>query len=1833
MKRLYIVLLLLIPFVASAQVTLLKNINNLSSVIGSNPKNLVQMGGFVYYNANDGVTGEELWRSDGTVAGTTRVRDIWPGDQGSTPNNFVVVNNQYIYFSANDGDHGYELWRTDGTPKGTIMLSDIQDGSLSGDPNYITNVNNTLVMFTATNGTNGYELWKSDVATRATTMIEDINSGAAGSAPQYITNVNGTVYFSASTAAFGRELWKSDGNTATQVADIISGTASSTPQFLTAFGTDKVLFSASGAQGIEPFVSSGTGASTFQLKDIRSGTSGSNPSGFTTLGTFSYFTANDGTQTELWRTDGSAVNTTMIDVNPTGSSDPDQFTVFGSFVYFNAIATVATGTELYRVSGTTASLAVDINTQTNGHSNPQNLEVFNGALYFNAFTNAAGQELYKFNGTTLSPVFDLLPGTSGSGPKNLCAVGTANLFFSADNGTGQELFKHNGTTATQVVDLVSGSSGSDPEDFIAYNSTQVIFEANDGTGADIWKTDGTTLGTVAFQASGKINPNPTGSANINTMTQVGNTVYFEAMGSDADVELYKYDGINVSKIDVDPSGSINILSMYALNSTTLLFTASATSTGLGFELYKVTNGSSTATLVKDINTGSPSSTPQGFIKYSAAPGFVYFRATTAAAGAELWRTDGTAANTTLVSDIETGTASSNPFYFAELNGSLYFQALKTATGSELYKLTGSTVTLVKDIYTGDSGMPQSLIVYNGDIYFVARSSGFNWELYKMEGATEKVGMLKEINPDPIAGASIDNLFVFNNKLYFTANDLEHGSEMWVTEGTNATTTLFKDMNVGSGSGGFKNPIVIGTKMYFVGTSDTGVDVWVTDGQQCATFGIPFSGSATAGANNLTQIGTKLVFSMNAQGTGREIFLLDPALVTFPTPASINTHPQSKSVALGASTSLTVAAAGTGLTYQWQKASVNINGATSATYNIASAVEADAGDYRVIVTGTCGQVTSNVATLTVTTVAPTSKPSALVISNQAPTSLTVSFTAASPAVSGYLVIRKKGSSPTETPVDGTTYTAGTPLGTATVVRSSAALTGPDAGLENASEYFYSVFSYNGSGALIKYFLDPLKGSGLTVTTEPAVQPTNLVFSNIEGTTLTGSFTAAAGGGGSYIVIRKEGSAPTAVPLDGRNYTAKEVMGDAIVAYAGTEVTFPDTELLAETKYYYMVFFAKSGAASGTINYNQVSPLQNNVTTRVATPGAAATMEFSNIGANTITVSYTGPTPSPAGYLVLRKQGVNPTGAPVDGTTYNSGNTIGDATVAYVGPNNSFIDPVVRNAYTYVVFPYNGAGASTNYNQVNPLSKFTAPDATAPTIDDQTTLSIPAGTAMKIVAAVAEPESSVQQVQLEYVSTSKGGAKTTKLMQLVVDKYEYTVPALEVGDLGIEYTITATNTDAKSSAKTNKVAITYNNQTLPFNSFGSDQKKYRIIAVPLVLSAKTVNEVFGDDLDTYDETKWRMAHYESDQTNDMTGSSLIEPGKGYWLIVKEQKTIDLGAGVIVDAKIDAPFTIDLKVGWNQIGNPYSFNILWSKVMDKSGVNLKLKTYVDGFNEVDRLNKFEGGFVLANAAVTLKFPTEYDGSAGRISAEGPKRLSNSIDQDNWEVMFDVEHANIKNTFGGVGMNRKANIAYDEFDDFTLPRFVEYVELNHRKKLHNIFYTKDVVPTTANHTYEFAVEAESDGATTITWDNSFFGVGDKHLVLWDEKESMPVNMRETNSYSFNQSGRRDFKVFYGSEAYVTEKTSASTILIHNISPNPSYNDMTVTFSIPGTEQTSVEVKVLNTLGQPVAALFKGSLQGGLHSMTWSGKDQQGVRPAQGIYLVEVIANGQKLAKRVVLK
>jgi len=147
---------------------------------------LVDVGGGVYFVADDGKSGPELWTSDGTTQGTRLVRDIRAGRRGARITTLTGIGGR-AYFVANDGDTGDEVWVNDGTADGTTLLRDIRPGdpgsrhSCCVPQDSATDAAGGSVYFAADDGQVGVELWGSDGTTEGTDLIDDIDPPGRGS--------------------------------------------------------------------------------------------------------------------------------------------------------------------------------------------------------------------------------------------------------------------------------------------------------------------------------------------------------------------------------------------------------------------------------------------------------------------------------------------------------------------------------------------------------------------------------------------------------------------------------------------------------------------------------------------------------------------------------------------------------------------------------------------------------------------------------------------------------------------------------------------------------------------------------------------------------------------------------------------------------------------------------------------------------------------------------------------------------------------------------------------------------------------------------------------------------------------------------------------------------------------------------------------------------------------------------------------------------------------------------------------------------------------------------------------------------------------------------------------------------------------------------------------------------------------------------------------------------------------------------------------------------------------------------------------------------------------
>ena len=915
------------PLVGVPDARLVRDIWLGSAPAGSTPHGFVVSGSSVFFVADDGASGQELWRTDGTGSGTSLVLDLRPGGASSLPAAPVLPSDARfqavpftdplpphragVLFPADDGARGTELWFSDGTASGTRLVRDLERGSRSSSPHALTVVGSTT-FFVATTSANGPDLWKTNGTTAGTQRVATAPT-AQGLAPEGLAALGDLLYFVAPDPGVGaRVLWQSDGSQGGTTP--VAASAAVDPCSLTPFGDHLLYFTASETAG---------GAVQLWVLDQRAGTVGvvgdaaTNPTDPALLTPVLsgpqaprlFYAATRGGQVDLFSTDGAAQTRHTAD-----GVAPAAIATAGGNVFVSATRP-ATGRELYAWTGSALVNLVDA--AVPGDSNPSSLTDVAGTLVFSATVagapslfrsdgqpgaghtyavlgagravgeivalpagafpapallaaadDAAGMELWQTDGGAdgTSMVANLRPDVGSSSPRGLAAW-NGRLLFSADDGLdGRELWSWSTSTgATLLSDLDLNPSSSEPDELVALGTT-VLFAATDllVSGRELWATDGTAAGTRLL-------------ANLAPGTADSRPAHLVALGGG------------------------------------VLFTADDASRGR--ELWRADGTPAGTSLVKDLWPGG-SSSPRSL---TVAGPYVWFAADDGATGGtKPFRTDGTAAGTAAVDLLNCGggVTVSAPEWFAELDGTAVFSAFEPNNyGRELFRWNpGSGCTnLVKDLASGFdadfnplSSNPVAFTVHQGLGYFGARDTDAGYALWRTDGfgaTTTKVAPVATAGGGSIASpASVPNVGQPPRQLlFFVANDELHGAEPWVSDGTAAGTHLVVDANpgpLGSADGSVFLPLPArGHVLYAANDGVSGRELWISDGTALGTRMLQDlrPGPASSNPEGLAAVGDLVFFTADDGATGRELWVLDTSVAALDLTPPVPSCPASVAV--------------------------------------------------------------------------------------------------------------------------------------------------------------------------------------------------------------------------------------------------------------------------------------------------------------------------------------------------------------------------------------------------------------------------------------------------------------------------------------------------------------------------------------------------------------------------------------------------------------------------------------------------------------------------------------------------------------------------------------------------------------------------------------------------------------------------------------------------------------------------------------------------------------------------------------------------------------------------
>ncbi|MBF0621417.1 MAG: tandem-95 repeat protein, partial [Magnetococcales bacterium] len=899
----------------------------------SSPDNFTVVGSTLFFIASDGYRtsrgehGRELWTLDAGSSTPSMVTEINTnaiyGYSSSTSFDSFTEFNGQLFFTAHDGNQ-WSLWSSDGTAGNTVQITDFSNSSALSNTNLV--VQNGVLFFLAdSDGIDGNELWKTDGTVEGTVLVKDITastdyhayhtgylSGLFALDDKVVAVVNADSYANYAWSN-GFDFWTSDG---TEVGTNLLDSVAKGDDFMS--GDELYLAHALDLSPNTLIIDEdnttdpGILISDLISKSVVDGDGDSLGIALTSVdstnGDWQYTLDVDAT-TVTWTPLVSLSNDAALTLSATAPTAvrfiPDaEWSGTVDFTYLAWDQTNAGAS-----NGATVDLDADDSGTLDLDSEVGGATAFSAMAYTNAAivnaindapTLTASTTAFSVDEDTAVSITDLSVDDLEAGTGNVSLTFSANAgwFVIDESVTG-------GVAAGQVEGQSSGIvtiTGSLDEINATLAATDGVLYQGDSN------ANGTDTITVTLNDNGLIGIDGE-KTDTSTITVTVAAVQdapelidgFEAvmfMSSDYTPVLSMYTADGGLETFSPSWNAANSNQAMAILDNQLVFTANNGGT-TGYEPW-IFDGF-TATFIKDIYSGSSNS---GAISGNAASaygvnaeemnGYLFFAANDGTTGNELWKTDGTAAGTTLVEDINsTANASSSPTNFTAFDGDMFFVATDETYGRELYKVEGDdgTVSLVSDIYTGSSSSwADDLIEFDGYLYFRANDGSVaNTELWRSDGTDAGTTLVADINTVANYGSYAHDFTVVGSTLFFVADDGRdaHGTELWKLDAGSSTPSLVAEINTGTNSySGYAYSTSFGeltefnSELVFAADSGNGWEVWKSDGTAGNTVKLTsFNTNSSYGnlgqASHFTEVDGSLFFLADSDGNdGNELWKTD-----------------------------------------------------------------------------------------------------------------------------------------------------------------------------------------------------------------------------------------------------------------------------------------------------------------------------------------------------------------------------------------------------------------------------------------------------------------------------------------------------------------------------------------------------------------------------------------------------------------------------------------------------------------------------------------------------------------------------------------------------------------------------------------------------------------------------------------------------------------------------------------------------------------------------------------------------------------------------------------------
>ncbi len=838
---------------------------------GSTPLVVDSHNGTVWFLATTAEEGRELFETDGTAGGTFRFDPIRPGEDSSVAFAHRMPTGRLL-LHGNSPAFGQELFTVAPGSRTPQLLQDLEPGPGGSRISRFASLG-AEGWFTVSRAANT-ELWRT-TGVLGSTLLEETLVGVESATP---VTIHGKLWIHEYPPAAGR-LWIKDqvGSPSRELLQSLGGFR--VRAVFGALGSRVLLAATDGLTGLEPWISDGTDAGTVRLGDLAAGAAGSDPRlvALDDANGRAWFTASTPTTgQELWITDGTAAGTRMVaDLGP-GSAD-------GSFASGHA----AFGGLLFASGPSLDQSSLWFSDGTAGGTRPvvapgqgvvplwpSHFVEAAGKVWFQAGTAANGRELWSTDGTRVgtSMVVDLKAGSDDSHAEPLAVTANGVLVRADDGATGQEPWILEPATANlRLLDNLAADplTGGNGVDFFLEHDDFALFSGRPNGGRiEPMVTDGTAAGTVPL---GLGDPNADVLANPLARLPAGVLFFIGSYGNPTDLWITDGSVSGTRSIATFPGG----IEWFGPDDNVAV-------TDDGAAWFRVhdngrlsvwkSDGTSNGTRQVQALVAHPDFRPE-----QAIGSRVVGSNRDAIFGDELWVTDGTAAGTRMLADLEPGPADSFLRRFAQFRGGVLIEQQGFSVAGALIFTDGTAAN------TRPLGVPPAVpsnllanfVVFGERLLFPVGS-----DLLVSDGTAAGTSVLwsgAARSPVLVAGSPV----VSGDRAFFMPSfgpmDLL-STELWVTDGTTAGTSRLLALppnRATAHSGGLMQSLSTGTNGRAVlsrWTPQIGNELWTSDGTVAGTR--PLADSAPGPLSSrpmlLGRIEDRYVFLADDGVHGREL---------------------------------------------------------------------------------------------------------------------------------------------------------------------------------------------------------------------------------------------------------------------------------------------------------------------------------------------------------------------------------------------------------------------------------------------------------------------------------------------------------------------------------------------------------------------------------------------------------------------------------------------------------------------------------------------------------------------------------------------------------------------------------------------------------------------------------------------------------------------------------------------------------------------------------------------------------------------------------------------------